>query len=180
MITNETMKSILARRSYKEFDNKPIDDEALETIVTAGLYAPTGMNRQPWHFTVIRSKEMLEKFASARRSLPLPPGVPPEAIARMGDPMRNAPVMIVVSAKEGGTSPQDSCLAMENMFIAAASLGIMSGWDHATVMELFDHTPELKAELIPEGYTVYAAAFFGYPGPAVKDRGERRGTVAYV
>ena len=74
----------------------------------------------------------------------------------------------------------DSCLAMENMFIAAASLGIMSGWDHATVMELFDHTPELKAELIPEGYTVYAAAFFGYPGPAVKDRGERKGTVAYV
>ena len=47
------MKSILARRSYKVFDGRPIDDEALETIVTAGLYAPTGMNRQPWHFTVL-------------------------------------------------------------------------------------------------------------------------------
>ena len=35
----------------------------------------------------------------------------------------------------------------------------------------------LKAELIPEGYVLYAAAFFGYPGPAVKDRGERKGTV---
>ncbi len=54
MINNETMKSILARRSYKTFDGRPIDDEALETIVTAGLYAPTGMNRQPWHFTVIK------------------------------------------------------------------------------------------------------------------------------
>ena len=97
----------------------------------------------------------------------------------MGDPMRNAPVMILVSAKDGGTSAQDCCLAMENMFIAAASLGIMSGWDHATVMDLFRHHPELKAELIPEGYTLYAAAFFGYPGPAVKDRGERKGTVEY-
>ena len=174
MINNETMQSILARRSYKMFDSKPIDDEALDTIVTAGLYAPTGMNRQPWHFTVIKSQEMLDKFGAARRALPLPPGLPP-----MGDPMRNAPVMILVSAQEGGTSAQDCCLAMENMFIAAASLGIMSGWDHATVMDLFNRNPELKAELIPEGYILYAAAFFGYPGPEVKDRGERKGTVAY-
>ncbi len=179
MINNETMQSILARRSYKVFDSRPIGDEELETIVTAGLYAPTGMNRQPWHFTVIRSPEMMEKFGAARRSLPLPPGIPESVKAAMGDPMRNAPVMIIVSAKEGMTSAQDCCLAMENMFIAAASLGIMSGWDHATVRELFDHAPELKAELIPEGYTVYAASFFGYPGPTVKDRGERKGTVEY-
>ena len=176
MIDNETMRSILARRSYKVFDARPIDDEALETIVTAGLYAPTGMNRQPWHFTVIKSKEALERFGAARRALPLPPGIPPAAV---GDPMRNAPVMIIVSGKEGGTTPQDCCLAMENMFIAAASLGIMSGWDNATVVDLFGHDPALKAELIPEGYTVYAAAFFGYPGPEVKDRGERKGTVEY-
>ena len=180
MIHNETMESILARRSYKVFDGKPIDDEALETIVTAGLYAPTGMNRQPWHFTVIKSKEMMEKFGAARRSLPLPTGIPASAAAAMGDPMRGAPVMILVSAKEGGTSAQDCCLAMENMFIAAASLGIMSGWDHATVMDLFRCNPELKAELIPDGYTLYAAAFFGYPGPSVKDRGPRKGTVAYL
>ena len=180
MIMNETMRSILARRSYKTFDARPIDDEALDSIVTAGLYAPTGMNRQPWHFTVIKSKEGMERFGAARRSLPLPPGIPPEMLAKFGDPTRNAPVMIIVSAKEGGTSFEDSCLAMENMFIAAASLGIMSGWDHATVKDLFDHDTELKAELIPEGYTVYAAAFFGYPGPEVKDRGERKGTVQYV
>ena len=179
MINNETMHSILARRSYKAFDGRPIDDEALETIVTAGLYAPSGMNRQPWHFTVIKSKEAMERFGAARRSLPLPPGVTPEMAARFGDPMRNAPVMILVSAKEGGTSFEDCCLAMENMFIAAASLGIMSGWDHATVKDLFDHDPELKKEFIPEGYTLYAASFFGYPGPTVKDRGERKGTVEY-
>ena len=179
MIENETMRSILARRSYKVFDSKPISDEALQTIVTAGLYAPTGMNRQPWHITVLRSKEALEKFGAARRSLPLPPGIPAEIAATFGDPMRNAPVVILVSAKEGGTSFEDSCLAMENMFIAAASLGIMSGWDHATVKDLFGHAPELKKELIPEGCVLYAAAFFGYPGPNVKDRGERRGTVEY-
>ena len=180
MIENETIKSILARRSCKKFDGRPVSDEALETIVTAGLYAPNGMNRQPWHFTVIRSREMLEKVGAARKSMPLPPGIPPEIVKKMGDPMRNAPVLILVSAKEGMTSFEDSCLAMENMFIAAASLGIMSGWDHAIVRDLFRHDPELKAELIPEGNTVYAAAFFGYPAEPPRDRGERKGTVQYL
>ena len=180
MIDNETMRSILARRSCKRFDNRPIGDEELETIVTAGLYAPTGMNRQPWHFSVIRSAEMLEKFGRARRSMPLPPGIPKEIVEKMGDPMRNAPVLILVSAKDGGTSYEDSCLAMENMFIAAASMGIMSGWDHAIVKDLFRHDPDLKAELIPEGYTLYAAAFFGYPAEPFRDRGERKGTVEYL
>ncbi len=180
MIDNETMHSILARRSYKEFDGRPIDDEALETIVTAGLYAPTGMNRQPWHFTVIRSPEALERFGAARRAMPLPPGIPPEIAKKFGDPMRNAPVVILVSAKDGGTSFEDCCLAMENMFIAAASLGIMSGWDHAIVKDLFSSDPALKQDYIPDGYTLHAAAFFGYPGPNVKDRGERKGTVEYL
>ena len=184
MIQNETMKSIMARRSYKMFDGRAIDDEALDTIVTAGLYAPTGMNRQPWHFTVIRSKDMLSRVGEARAALPAPPpppGAPAGARPPMGDPMRNAPVLILISAKEEGLAATDCCLAMENMFIAAASLGIMSGWDHATVNDLFagDRNAALKAELIPEGNKVFAAAFFGYPGPEVKDRGDRKGTVAY-
>ena len=186
MIQNETMRSILARRSYKMFDGQPIGDEELDTIVTAGLYAPTGMNRQPWHFTVVRSKEMLARIGEARAQLPPPPpppgmpaGGPPPM---MGDPMRNAPVLILVSAKEGMTSQTDCCLAMENMFVAAASLGIMSGWDHAITKDLFaeGRNAELCAELIPEDYTLFAAAFFGYPGPTVKDRGERKGTVSYT
>lgn len=184
MIQNETMQSILARRSYKMFDDKPIGDEELDTIVTAGLYAPTGMNRQPWHFTVIRSREMLDRVGEARSALPMPPpppGAPAGAMPPMGDPMRNAPVLILVSAKNEGMAQTDCCLAMENMFIAAASLGIMSGWDHATVKDLFaeGRNEELRKELLPEGYTLFAAAFFGYPGPQVKDRGERKGTVAY-
>jgi nitroreductase len=77
MIENETMRSILARRSYKLFDGRPISDEALETIVTAGLYAPTGMNRQPWHFTVIRSREMRISWRRPEKPCPCPLAFPP-------------------------------------------------------------------------------------------------------
>ena len=184
MIQNETMKSILARRSYKMFDGRPIGDEELKTILMAGLYAPTGMNAQPWHFTVIRSREMLDRIAEGRKKIPMPPpppGAPAFNPAAMGDPMRNAPVLIIVSGRNTGTAAQDCVLAMENMFIAAASLGIMSGWDHMMVKDFFADgvNDDLKAELIPEGNTVYAAAFFGYVDTEPRDRGERKGTIAY-
>ena len=44
------------------------------------------------------------------------------------------------------------------------------------MMYLFNPNPELKAELIPDGYTLYAAAFSGHPGLTVKERGERVGS----
>lgn len=187
MIQNETMNSILTRRSYKMFDGRPIGDEELETIITAGLYAPTGMNMQPWHFTVIKSKEMLEKFGDAKKKMPMPappPGAsfPAGGPPPMGDVMRNAPILIIVSGRESApTNYEDCCLAMENMMVAAASMGIMSGWDHSTVKDFFylEENAGLKAELIPEGYIPRCAAFFGYPGPENRDRGERKGTVAY-
>lgn len=186
MIDNETMRSILSRRSFKIFDGRPIEAEKLETILNAGLYAPTGMNGQPWHFTVIQSREMLDKVAAAREALPPPcppPGVKlPDGPAAFANPMRNAPVLVLVSARNHPTAMQDCCLATENMFIAAASMGIMSGWDHATTKDLFaeGRNAELKAELIPEGYTLYTAFFLGYTNTEPKDRGPRKGTIAIV
>ncbi len=198
MITNETMKSILARRSYKGFKSDPISDDILETILTAGKYAPTGMNRQAWHFTVVKSEAGKKMFKAAIQEMmktrgPFgpgrpggPPGPPPPqapgTIALPEEEFRGAPVLIIVSGDASmDTSRIDCVLSLENMLIAAASLGIMSGWTHMTVKDLFSD-PEVKKQFkIPEGYDVYAAAFFGYPLGEVKDRGPRKeGTVTML
>ena len=190
MINNEVMRVIMTRNSYKMFDGKPIGNEELDTIIQAGLHAPTGMNGQPWHFTVIKSPEMLARVGKIRRSLPLPPHLanlpaPPPGVPAPGstDPMRNAPVLILVSGRESHpTNHEDCVLAMENMFLAAWSLGIGSGWDHAMVRDFFNTEggKAIKPELIPEGFAIRAAAFFGYPVPMDKDKGPRKGTVAYL
>jgi nitroreductase len=188
MITNETMKSILARRSYKAFKSDPISDDILETIIEAGKYAPTGRNRQAWHFTVVKSEEgkkmygtALEQMLEKRGPLPTPP-TPPGVIVKPESEFRGAPVMIVVSGDASVDITKEDCvLATENMFIAAASLGIMSGWSHITTKDLFGD-PEVKKQFkIPEGYDVYSAAFFGYPLGEAKDRGPRKeGTVTII
>jgi nitroreductase len=195
---NETMQSILARRSYKGFKSDPISDEILEAILTAGKYAPTGMNRQPWHFTVVKSEKGKEMFKTAVREIqkkrgPFGPGGPggpgiqppkqaPGTIVLPEDEFRGAPVLIIVSGDASmETSRFDCVLAIENMFIAAVSYGVMSGWSHMVVKDIFSD-PEVKKQFkIPEGYDVYAAAFFGYPLGEVKDRGPRKeGTVTII
>jgi nitroreductase len=191
MIMNETMQSILNRRSYKAFKSDPISDDILETILTAGKYAPNGMNRQAWHFTVVKSEAGKKMFKAAVSEMQKergpfgpgrpggPPGPPPPqapgTILLPEEDFRGAPVLIIVSGDASMDISQANCvLAMENMFIAAASFGLMSGWTHMTVKDLFSD-PEVKKQFqIPEGYNVYAAAFFGYPLGEVKDRGPRK------
>lgn len=54
---NTVMENILTRRSIRAFKNKEIPREELEQIVQAGLYAPSGQNRQTWKFTVVTDRE---------------------------------------------------------------------------------------------------------------------------
>lgn len=192
MIINETVQSILDRRSYKGFKSDPISDDILETILTAGKYAPNGMNRQAWHFTVVKSEAGKEMFKATVREMqkrrsPGGPGGPPPVqapgtIVLPEDEFRGAPVLIIVSGDASMDISQANCvLATENMYIAAASFGIMSGWSHMTVKDLFSD-PEVKKQFrIPEGYNVYSASFFGYPLGEAKDRGPRKeGTVTIM
>lgn len=191
MLENETMQSILKRRSHKSFKSDPIDDDILTTILEAGQYAPTGMNRQPWHFTVIQSEKGKRAFAEAvesmRQKTPnrpggTPPPQPPNVVVLPDAEFRGAPVLIVVSGDAAVPTAQADCiLATQNMYIAAASFGVMSGWSHMTVLDVFSD-PAVKDQFqIPTGYDVYSASFFGYPLGETKDRGPRKeGTVTFI
>jgi len=185
MLMNDTMQSILRRQSHKSFTGEPLPDDALETILEAGRRAPSGMNRQPSHFVVIKSPEMLERIYQALRVTPGPGG------RLMDQPkeqaLRNAPVLVFVCSEDchcpAGEDAGLACgLATENMLIAAASLGIMGGWCHVFVKDFFQNPAgaALKAELVPEGYTVQTAVFYGYPASTKERRPLREGTVTII
>ena len=50
----ETIKSRYSVRSYL---NKPVEQEKLDRIFDAARLAPSGSNRQPWKFVVVRDAE---------------------------------------------------------------------------------------------------------------------------
>ena len=136
MINNKTIQSIISRRSYKVFDDRPIDDEALETIVTAGLYAPTGMNRQSPIIIAVTNRELRDRLSKLNAAV----------MGADNDPFYGAPVVLVVLAdKNVHTYVEDGSLVMGNLMNAAHALGLGSCWIHRA-KEVFE-TEEGKAIL---------------------------------
>ncbi|NOY37216.1 MAG: nitroreductase family protein [Chlorobi bacterium] len=58
----EILEGILTRRSIRRYTCERVPDEMIMHILEAGMYAPSAVNRQPWHFIVIRSKETFRQI----------------------------------------------------------------------------------------------------------------------
>ncbi|HEY3426283.1 MAG TPA: nitroreductase [Negativicutes bacterium] len=184
---SETLKAILQRRSIRSYKQEQLKDNELHTILEAGQFAPSAMNGQPWHFTVVQNKELLGKITEIVRTVFLNSGNPAfegRAKAENFSPFYHAPTLIIVSAAEKSIAPQsDASLALGNLFLAAHALGVGSCWIHS-LRSLFD-TQEgraLNKQLgIPEGYTIVGSGAFGYnagEAPAAPPR--REGTVTII
>ncbi|NTU97819.1 MAG: nitroreductase family protein [Chlorobiaceae bacterium] len=168
---NETIATILRRRSVRSFLPDPVGQAELESMLEAGRYAPSAMNQQPWHFTAIRNPELLRKLEENCKTAFLESKVDAlrETAQQEGFTVfYHAPLMVVISGDSGAIAPQYDCtLAMENMILAATSIGLGSCWTHAVMM--FHATEKGKAifrqlgVIFPEGHQPYAAAVFGRP-----------------
>jgi len=56
------------RRSIRDFDNTPIDDEVIERIISAGMKAPTNDHMRDWHFIVIKDKATVLRLMGQSRN----------------------------------------------------------------------------------------------------------------
>lgn len=165
---NETLNTIFHRRSVRNYTDRQVAEKDLELVVKAGRYAPSGMNTQGWHFTVLQDKRKLHELA--------------ELVAGAGNTFfYNAPTLILVSYRTGnGFADSDCACALENMMLAAASLGLGSVWcNRINGNSQFDTS--LQAFGVPEGYQVHGCLALGYAASAVpEDRENLPDTVTYV
>ena len=58
----EKLGYILNRRSIRRFNEQKIDRETIKLLLAAAMYAPSAVNKQPWHFVVIDQRQMLENI----------------------------------------------------------------------------------------------------------------------
>ncbi|MGB9840572.1 nitroreductase family protein [Thermovenabulum sp.] len=170
---NEFINLIKTRRSIRRFLPEQIKDEELQTIIDAAIHAPSGHNEQPWHFTVIQNKELLDHFNAVIKKLMSESGV--DWISAIGRSEKShifhhAPTVIIVSGKKGAYSALVDCsAATQNMLLAAHSMGIGSCWI-GLVNFLFKIKEEVQKLSIPEGYEPFYAIALGYPDPSFQPR----------
>ena len=166
---NEVINNIIRRRSVKKFKSDMIPREILNKILEAGMYAPTGMNRQSPIMIAITNKEMRDRLSAFNASI----------MGRDGtDPFYSAPVVIVVLADTSvRTYKYDGSLVMGNLMLAADSLGIGSCWIHRAKEEFeSEEGKQILKELGIDGdYEGIGHCVLGYADceePAAKPRKE--------
>jgi nitroreductase len=163
---NAVLENILTRRSIRAFKEEQIKDEELDLILQAGVYAPSGMNKQSWQFTVVQNKEKIELLAKVVR----------EALGRdAGYNFYAPPTLIMLSNEKDNTNGLADCsCALENVFLMANSLGIGSCWINQlkTICDEKEVREVLTSFGIPENHIVWGMASIGYPAsiPAVHER----------
>jgi nitroreductase len=60
---------IKGRRSVRTYTPESVTKEQIETILEAGIWAPTGMQRQPWRFIVIENKELIKYVSDETKAM---------------------------------------------------------------------------------------------------------------
>ena len=64
---NEIMETIMHRRAVRRFDDRQIDENELQQILQAGLYAPSAGGRQGVLFAVSQDREVNERLGKIKR-----------------------------------------------------------------------------------------------------------------
>mgnify|MGYP000903898726 CR=1 FL=1 len=177
---NETLNIIRSRRSIRKYTAQLVNDENLRAILDAAVYAPSAMNSQGWHFSVVRGAEMLAKIRAVMTQNMLASGVQ-RMVERASVPgfvpFYNAPVLVILSADPAYKFAQMDCgIAVQTIALAAESLGIGSCIMASTEL-LFanDADGSLSRELgFPPGYKHMVSICLGYKdeAPDAKERNE--------
>jgi nitroreductase len=165
---NETLKSINSRRSIRKYKAEQITDAELQQILEAAIYAPSAMNQQKWHFSVVQNKEVIDRMVSIIKENIVNSDM--EFLKeRAGSPgfhvFHHAPVVIMISGEEGARFIEIDCgLAAENIALAAESLNIGSCvLTSSDLLFISEKGTAMKKELgFPDGYKHICTVTLGY------------------
>lgn len=156
-----TMEVIMNRTSVRAYQDTPVEEWKVEKILRAGMAAPSAMNKQPWSFTVVNDRTILQQIADSAPNARYAAEAP-LAIVVSGDMTKaiEDPVM-----REFWV--QDASAATENILLAAQTLGLGAVWtgfypnmDKAKMMGRMLNMPSSQIVLcvIPMGYPAESPA----------------------
>jgi len=167
----ELAQAIRERRSVRKFRPDPVPKETLEHVLELATWAPSGMNRQPWHFFVVRgekAEELRSIFAEAGEDMR------PRLAARFPDRPKivestleffstygGAQVFIVAYAGAspgGGWDTNSSAVAVQNLLLAIHEAGLGGTWTdgimgkESSINEALGVTDKKLLCVVPVGY----------------------------
>ncbi len=141
----EVFEAIQKRKSARSYKPIPVPVEKLKKILEAARLAPSAGNVQPWRFIVVLDAQKREKIAKG---------------CRYGHFLDESPV-VIVGCGDQKASPRwyaiDTCIAMENLVLAATGEGLGTCW-----IGFFNEKIVREMLKIPSRLKVVALLALGY------------------
>lgn len=178
------------RRSIRSYTPQPLTSDEVDTLIQAGLHAPSGHNKQSWLFTVVLNPDILTQINELVKSafFDMEPTVdaPQELhdakakVIRQGDAycfFYHAPCLIIASNVSTVHNGRVDCAcALENMFLAAYDMELAACW--VNQLHWQDENQALRTYLetlgIPLSHTICGCGVFGHPGGPIPHAGPRK------
>jgi nitroreductase len=184
----DVLDAIRNRRAVRDYVDEPLDRRLIEAVIADAVWAPSGMNRQPWRFFVIEGREALARYSAEAKSLMLAQAERRPEIAAVRGMLEqqdfnifyNAPALIVICATEADEMAVKDCsLAAQTLMLAACARGLGTCW--IGFAEAWLNSPAAKAELgIPEVLRPVAPILIGRPKAASAPPARDAPEVSYV
>ena len=169
----EAMQNLLERRSIRRYKETQVPDELLDRVLEAGLYAPTGMNRQNIIMVAVRDKQTRDQLSRMNAAV----------MGSDRDPFYGAPcVIVVLGDPEIYPVVENGSLVLGNLMNAAHALGLGSCWIHRA-RQTFE-TEEGKALLrkwgLKDTLVGIGNCILGYPDEAPEAKPRLDGRIVKI
>ena len=167
--------NLMTRRSVRTYKDEPVPHDIMNIILECGIYAPNGMNKQPWEIRVVDNQDFIKEVTDLHLS-EMGDDHPrnPKNDPNFRNMFRNAPTIVFIAMEPGLCSQVDCGLLAGNMVNAAWAYGIGSCIQMGPVQFLKSEKakPYLDKLSFSEGYELLLAIGFGYPDeqPQAKPR----------
>lgn len=157
------MEVVKNRRSVRTFKPDPVPEEMIGQVVEAAKLAPTGNNTQPLEIVAVTDRALISEIESKMGEAFIPAYVQrfkaPAMLVVLGDPR------LCAAFPKGPGVPEkilhaSLCLAIENMFLAIAALGLGSVWKDVPPLSAVQIKDLLK---IPQIFDVTVVMPLGFP-----------------
>ena len=157
------INNIMTRTSIRSFTDESLTGEQIETLLKAGMAAPSAVNKQPWKFIVVKNCEVLKRIADTLPNTRLTTATC--AIVVCGD---------MTKTLDGVARDfwiHDCSAATENILLAAHAMGVGAVW--AGIFPNPDRVSQLRGLIdIPETLVPLCVVALGHPAenPEPKDK----------
>ncbi len=146
------MKAIYSRRSIRKYTSQDVSDDEILAMIKAGMNAPSAGNEQPWHFIIVRDRNVMREITK----------VHPHASMLTGAPCAVIVCCDMSLVRHEGFWIQDCAAATQNMLLAAADTGLGSVW--LGVYPRMDRVDGIRRLFgLPQSVVPFVVLPVGYP-----------------